>query len=393
MSSANAVVETQTVAEAAAPSSLVMTWAILSSEAALVLAVVLIITLVAGARRRGRWKQAASRLMEGHRRETPRWEEALDRHLKEQGIPLAEQSRDARRHRVDEFMRQLLDAWIRQEPEGVKSLADRLGEMRHEDALAVVEAVRAMTPATLQEAVAAVSGTVSDDARLREMESFNARLREELEATRGREIERSAQLREAISTINTLVGEYGRGRGREIAPTFEEILDIIEQRRGGVSVTPAAVASASSAPLVAAEVPQGVMDEPAALSDGRAEPMLDEAPLDEEALLKELGSASEPQVDDLDDLTDIDALLAANGPALTEPAPVVEDIIVATEEPQIEPTVPSSPVPAAVQNTTQNPVEDALDLDALLDIELGRQQEPAADEFDLSKEVSPRTGS
>ena len=365
MSSANAVVETQTVAEAAAPSSLVMTWAILSSEAALVLAVVLIITLVAGARRRGRWKQAASRLMEGHRRETPRWEEALDRHLKEQGIPLAEQSRDARRHRVDEFMRQLLDAWIRQEPEGVKSLADRLGEMRHEDALAVVEAVRAMTPATLQEAVAAVSGTVSDDARLREMESFNARLREELEAT----------------------------RGREIAPTFEEILDIIEQRRGGVSVTPVAVAPASSAPLVAAEVPQGVMDEPAALSDGRAEPMLDEAPLDEEALLKELGSASEPQVDDLDDLTDIDALLAANGPALTEPAPVVEDIIVATEEPQIEPTVPSSPVPAAVQNTTQNPVEDALDLDALLDIELGRQQEPAADEFDLSKEVSPRTGS
>lgn len=219
-----------------------------------------------------------------------------------------------------------------------------------------------------------VSQGVADIQLATSLEEEHAALRAREEALQSQLAATSQQLGSALSTVNALVQEYGRGQGKVITPTAEALLQAIlsmDQRQ----------ASADTALVMPMAEAEGD-------NDGQAgEPVVVQG---------ESGGGKES-----DDW--LETGMAASGPA-PEGADLVEDVGAST---RLEPVVDSAVAPASSLAGAMNEsldlsvpeVEpepqagkvkdelDELDIDVLLDAELGKQaqllQPPPGESEDL----------
>jgi hypothetical protein len=277
------------------------------------------------------------------------------------------------------------------------------------------------------EAAAAPAAPEVDPAQVQAMEALEverARLQAKVEGLEQQHAQTQQHLDTALGTINALVQEYGRGRGQEVAPTAEALLQSLLQIGAAAPAfaaagEPASAEDATSRPDI--EVKAGAQAEEEAMMD---------LSLDDQVVVgdqEEPPAPSEPEVVPPASTpvaaADIDALLEdVLGAAAVEPkseAASGEEAVgdVAVTPPQAEGlddqgldlSVPVEPPPAhgserGYDASTSSPGEagkdelDELDIDALLDAELGRQarlltptEAPVEDLYDLARVDEPGT--
>ncbi|MFZ5580048.1 MAG: hypothetical protein ACOZAQ_06250 [Pseudomonadota bacterium] len=234
-----------------------------------------------------------------------------------------------------------------------------------------------------------------------ELRTENAALQARADALEQQRSLTAQQLEGTLATINTLVQEYGRGRGEMVTPTAEALLQALLQISGTHrDAAPTLVSEAAAparddqdrddegdaedraeepssveaelTPSVSSEVPEVFMDLAAEASAGHGEP----EPGGESGIGPEVEPApAAPAVG----VEDIDALLAdvLGAEAAVQPASATE---LKVETPAVKPPEVSEaemdlselmPEPEPVPQPKDD--LDDLDIDALLDAEMGRQ--------------------
>jgi ribosomal protein L16/L10AE len=204
------------------------------------------------------------------------------------------------------------------------------------------------------------------------------------------------QLEGALATINTLVQEYGRGRGVSVAPTSEALLQALLAIQGEGRAQPVEEGAADRQEVPAAGVGRpaeavtedGVED---ALADALAEVAQPVGPFEDQASLPG-EEVDAPQADVQADALTAEAPQAA--PAATaghEPAPPPVPDEPAAAEAELDLSVPVAPVEGPPAEEPRDEL-DTLDIDALLDAELSRQAEllapapsPSEEDLDLAR--------
>ncbi|MEO1752095.1 hypothetical protein [Thiofaba sp. EF100] len=302
-----------------------------------------------------------------------------------------------------ELLGEFARAYLTRDAERLAGLPARLLSLRQ-----VIEAAAA--PAAPEE-------DLTQDQVIQALEAERAGLQAKVEGLEQQRMQTQQHLDTALATINTLVQEYGRGRGQEITPTAEALLQALLQA-GGVGMAAAAVSRIEPAhaaePLAPPDGPP-----PAAKPEGD-EALLDLAVADDVVVGTEpepaatAAPAAEAAGSEPVAAADIDALLedvlgtaASVAPA---PAPHADELVVEPQAPVpaaakegydqgLDLSVPVEPVveTAAVAEPAGDEL-DALDIDALLDAELGRQarlltpvEAPGEEQYDLARVDEPGT--
>jgi cell division protein FtsB len=290
-----------------------------------------------------------------------------------------------------ELLGEFARAYLTQDAEVLAGLPARLLSLRQAIEAALPPPVPEVDPAQVQ--------------AIQALEAERAGLQAKLEGLERQRVQTQQQLDTALATINTLVQEYGRGRGQEITPTAEALLQALLQIHAAAPAfvaagEPVAAEDATSRPDIevkaGAQAAEEVMmdlsvddqgmvgdqEAPAAPSGPEAVPMASTpvAAADIDGLLEDVlgAGAVEPM------------LAAAAGEEVAEavarPAPHAEELDLSVPVEPVREPEPAAP-PAAEAGRDEL---DALDIDALLDAELGRQAAlltpPLGDsDFDLSK--------
>lgn len=243
----------------------------------------------------------------------------------------------------------------------------------------------------------------ADSPGVQALQVENASLRAQAEVLEQQRASASQQLEAALGTINALVQEYGRGQ--DVAPTAESLLQALSLAGAGGIAAVAAVAPPAEETLDLALEDQAVVE------------AQDEQPVLLEPVVV-------PAVAAPGSSADVDALLAdVLGASAVEPALEVAPTVgggagsVAVTPPQqkgindqaLDLSVPVEPPPAhgpeSAHDASIPPPGDAgqdeldeLDIDALLDAELGRQARlltppsGAEDDLDLARTDAARGG-
>ena len=278
--------------------------------------------------------------------------------------------------------------------------------------------------------------TQQTEALQAEKEAFRARA----EALEKQQALTAQQLEGTLSTINTLVQEYGRGRGQEVTPTAESMLQALLQIQGQSAEMPDQDAIEISSPGVetAVEAQVAPVTEEAATrepvseqgSDAGSEAMdlavedeLEAVPPAEpevEATAQEAAASGEAEKAAAAAVSndDVDALLMdvlgegasaepkASPPEKSEKAAAEAEAVKAPDVPaapkaQVAPKDEAMDLSVPVEKAQGKPPApahddlDDLDIDALLDAEMGRQATlltpaPASGEdLDLSRVDTP----
>jgi hypothetical protein len=265
-----------------------------------------------------------------------------------------------------ELLGEFARAYLTRDAERLAGLPARLLSVRQAIEAAVEPPAPAIDPAEIQAQA------------MQALEEERAKWQTRLEGLEQQRAQTQQQLDTALATINTLVQEYGRGRGQEITPTAEALLQALVQV-GGVGM--AAAVAGRIEPAHAAEAvapPDGTS--PATEPEGD-DTLLDLAVADEVVI----GTEPEPAA------TTAPAAEAAEAVALPLPhAEALDDDqgldLSVPVEPVREPELPAPPAAEAGMDEL-----DALDIDALLDAELGRQARlltppsGAEEDLDLSR--------
>lgn len=274
-----------------------------------------------------------------------------------------------------------------------------------------------------------VSEDAADTQQAEAMQAEREALQARTEALEKQQAHTAQQLEGTLSTINTLVREYGRGRGQEVTPTAEALLQALLSMQGAparahdlddaeiplpdVDATPPKNNGAGQADEAGVDQGEGGMDlmfadtpepEPGPEPGPESGPVAEAVPeaKDEPAPAPTLSSE------------DVDALLM--GVLAERPAPEKRPEPEPEPEPEPAAEAPAAPAPRAAEPSRDaamdlsTPVEkpkdkapapahddlDDLDIDALLDAEMGRQAKlltpaPASvDDLDLSRtDTSP----
>ncbi|MEW5973352.1 MAG: hypothetical protein AB1713_06320 [Pseudomonadota bacterium] len=260
----------------------------------------------------------------------------------------------------------------------------------------------------------APGGAVAADASAAQaLQVENATLRAQAEALEQQRAAVSQQLETALGTINALVQEYGRGRGQEVAPTAESLLQALSKAgAAGIAAVPAfADAGENEHDLdvgdMGGELQPDIEVKAGALAVGEASPaeaMMDLA-IEDQAVVgdqEEPPAPGEPEAAPVVSApvssVDIDALLedvlvasavepkseAASGEEAAGDVAVTPPQAEGLDDQGLDLSVPVEPPPAhgperAHDASAPSPGEagkdelDELDIDALLDAELGRQ--------------------
>lgn len=304
-------------------------------------------------------------------------------------------------HKERELLGEFARAYLTRDAEVLAGLPARLLSLRQVIEAAAASAAPKVDPAQVQ--------------AIQALEEERAGLQAKVEGLEQQRAQTQQQLDTALATINTLVQEYGRGRGQEVTPTAEALLQSLLQV-GGAGIV-AGAAGMSSAALAREHTSWPDSNAPAAESVGHGA-FIDRTNEDEAVV----GARQEPAASPGPEpgrpaavpAADIDALLedVLGAAATEEPAPIphaeVVDapaLLLAKEsndqdldlsvpmEPVREPELPSPP---AVERGMDE--LDALDIDALLDAELGRQarllapaEAPGDEPYDLARVDEPGT--
>lgn len=279
-----------------------------------------------------------------------------------------------------------------------------------------------------------VSGEAADTQQAEALQAEKEALQARTETLEKQLALTAQQLEGTLATINTLVQEYGRGRGQTVTPTAEALLQALLSMQGEGAERPSGQEEIKVAFQDAGSEAAPVDDEAAiesmdlSIDDVVAGDVpLDEVPVTEEAAAIEAGGEPEPEPeeqpaapqtpeaakpvsnDDIDALL-MDVLGESAAPTAAPPATPAE-----TAEPETAleaeaeaegPVETTAPAPAPAEEDLMDlsvPVEeppateaprdelDDLDIDALLDAELGRQAKlltPASvpnEDLDLSR--------
>ncbi|MEW6692661.1 MAG: hypothetical protein AB1340_07490 [Pseudomonadota bacterium] len=256
------------------------------------------------------------------------------------------------------------------------------------------------------EAAAAPAAPEADPAQaqaIQALEAERAGLQAKVEGLEQQRAQTQQHLDTALATINTLVQEYGRGRGQEVTPTAEALLQaLLQVGAAGLAAAPAFVAAGGATPAEdttsrpdievkagAQAVEEGMMDlsiddqvvvsdqeEPPASSEPEVVPPASTpvAAADIDALLEDVlgASAAEPKSE------------AASGEEAVGDVAVTPPQAEGLDDQGLDLSVPVEPPPAhgperGYDAPAPSPGEagkdelDELDIDALLDAELGRQ--------------------
>ncbi|MGC9007526.1 MAG: hypothetical protein ACP5IY_00390 [Halothiobacillaceae bacterium] len=321
-------------------------------------------------------------------------------------------------HKERELLGEFARAYLTRDAEVLAGLPARLLSLRQVIEAAAVPAAPEVDPAQVQ--------------AMEALEVERARLQAKVEGLEQQYAQTQQHLDTALGTINALVQEYGRGRGQEVAPTAAALLQSLLQIGAAAPAFaaaggPASAEDAASRPDIA--VKAGAQAEEEAMMD---------LSIDDQVVVGDQGeppAPGEPEAAPVASVpissVDIDAMLEdVLGASAVEPkseAASGEEAVrdVAVTPPQAEGfddqgldlSVPVESPPAhGPEREYDAPVPspdkagkdelDELDIEALLDAELGRQatllSPPAGDEdFDLArpevsgpgiKKIPPGTG-